>query len=1034
MPFKIRIIESDQRRKLRPRRAKFDPKVSTHFQCTVLAIPELRDLITQYLEPHNLRTITAVCRTWHNYWVAQVYKRLILSRYKRTHVYPKFDVYGHLITTLSIANSRWISVLHALEFTPTLLHLRLVGVTMSYDQTRQILEKVPHLRMLAYKFRGRNIVAEEGSIALASMLKDLEDFSWEGQNTFVRVDHLLQIIKSCKKLAKLTVGDARLVSNFPVPLPKPAPAPPPPMETGTTEAPGAMDTQSDASMCIDDDTDPWTNTSLRSIDFPSMVMGLNGTNRGGESICPNLRRLMARIPNLTKVCITYTNSFTAEDWGYIIREGSLLEHIDIRPRYYSLDLGSLTLALEFIAQRCTKLKVLNASGIKTGTNDIYQRIITNNRQLQKLLARNSGIADSCLLELAKGSLTSPIFNTLQEIDLDSCQGITDAGLVKVLETSSGLRVLSARNTKAGTIHLFNGKPWACAKSLRKLELDLMPADGLLVPISAPLVLYSDKEEAQIKEKLTALTSLVYLDLRGRALTFEMVEDVSFARLERIILHVPFVTAEETGRNMLARNKALEWSKPRNNDSMLPGSHRKYLSVPVQDTLEDLDDIALRSPRFESSETTEGEKEKGNVNFPVQCCNLLGLLAIATFGTICLYLCNFSQEESLGALNRWMDNFVGVAPSFTLSDESRQQLMVDLGFKANTDDERICEATTLADLGPAPISAITMDAHDITIESLDQDVQLSIRIVSQEEVKVPTVRVIEGATSGGVTGMYLRSRYKKGSSVLEVIGVQHKLGTMDEELVRCIEEAPHACHGRKKHNMRQGYRHQKRHHHHQHDHNRHKHQRQRNDEIQPANFCQIISMVPRNIGRVETIPSNPRCTHLTLELALPLQQEICSLRLHGSTMYVFMDGLDAVFKKLKILNEYGPIKVHNVKANKVELQSVLSSIEATGLRSGHGKQLEVSAVSPTSKVLVQIAEVPTCLLEVEAVSGNDNVEAVLPTAYRGQVCLKGGKKGHDLGEPKAEHHEHNEKGRPKHLKNKVHIESMGDESHARLYYI
>lgn len=325
----------------------------------------------------------------------------------------------------------------------------------------------------------------------------------------------------------------------------------------------------------------------------------------------------------------------------------------------------------------------------------------------------------------------------------------------------------------------------------------------------------------------------------------------------------------------------------------------------------------------------------------------------------------------------MDNFVGLAPNFTMSDDSRQQLMVDLGFKAGSNEERICDATTPADLRPAPIPAIAMDAHDIVIESLGQDVHLSIRIVSVEEVQVPTVRVIEGATSGGVSGMYLRNRYNKGSSILEVIGVQHKLGTMEEEIGRCIEEIPlEHCHGRKKHNKRYGHEQQKRHHHHQHDHDRHKHQGQGQGDIRPANMCQIISMVPRNIGLVETILSNPRCTHLTLELALPLQQELCSLRLHGSTMHVFMDSLDAVFKKLEIWNEYGPIKVHNVRSNKVELQSVLSSIEATGLRSAHGEQLQVSAVSPTGKVLVQIAEVPTCSLELEAVSGNDNVEAIL----------------------------------------------------------
>lgn len=316
----------------------------------------------------------------------------------------------------------------------------------------------------------------------------------------------------------------------------------------------------------------------------------------------------------------------------------------------------------------------------------------------------------------------------------------------------------------------------------------------------------------------------------------------------------------------------------------------------------------------------------------------------------------------------------------MSDESRQQLMVDLGFKANSSEERICEATTPADLGPAPIPLITIDAHDITIESLGQDVQLSIRVVSVEGVQVPTVRVIEGTTSGGVSGMYLRNRYKKGSSVLEVISVQHELGSMEEEIGRCIDEASQKhFHDRKKHDKRHGHEHQKRHH--------HQHHGQGRGDIQPANMCQIIRMVPRNTGLVGIIPSNSRCTHLTLELALPLRQELCSLKLYGSTMHVFMDSLDAVFKTLGISNEYGPINVHNVKADKVELQSVLSSIEVTGLRSGHGKHLEVSAVSPTGKVLVQIADVPTCLLEVEAVSGHDNVEAVLVSLFFSSIfCI------------------------------------------------
>lgn len=45
--------------------------------------------------------------------------------------------------------------------------------------------------------------------------------------------------------------------------------------------------------------------------------------------------------------------------------------------------------------------------------------------------------------------------------------------------------------------------------------------------------------------------------------------------------------------------------------MMPGTYHKYSSVPSQDTHEDLDEIALNSPRSESSESNEGDKEKGS---------------------------------------------------------------------------------------------------------------------------------------------------------------------------------------------------------------------------------------------------------------------------------------------------------------------------------------------------------------------------------------------------------------------------------------
>ncbi|KAF9430200.1 hypothetical protein BGZ94_007905 [Podila epigama] len=504
-------------------------------------------------------------------------------------------------------------------------------------------------------------------------------------------------------------------------------------------------------------------------------------------------------------------------------------------------------------------------------------------------------------------------------------------------------------------------------------------------------------------------------------------------------------------------------------------HHKYTSVPHSNSIDDLQEVALNSPRSESSSTlNEEDKEKErllddnasdsedsdaaddlledeleqlqimqrarreracNSGLLIKIgCNLLGFLAVAIFGAICMHLCNYSQEDALYSLNRWASGVVGAPPSFTMTEESRHQLFEELGLAEKEGHEmlqqqlqqhkHVCEATTPTDLVPGTVPDMELDAHEITIESLGKDVQLSVRVLTQDSIQKPTLRVLEGKTNGAMTGLYLRNSYQRKATLFEVVQVNHKMGSMEEEIERCIQETPRErWNGRKILKKKQ----QKRHHHHNHRHHHDQDEKAKSD-VSPANLCQVLRLESRSTSDT-VLPERHQCSHLTIELMLPKQKELCLLKLEGSVMQVTMDNVDAVFKKLEITNEYGSIRVNNVKANKLELQSALSSIAATGVRSGHGKKLEILAVSPTGDVLIQIADEPTSMLELEAISGKANVDAVLPSAYRGQVLLKGEKKG-ELNQ--SFHGKATPKG--KCLRNKVRLESFGEGSHARLFYV
>ncbi|KAG0365091.1 hypothetical protein BGZ54_006877 [Gamsiella multidivaricata] len=150
----------------------------------------------------------------------------------------------------------------------------------------------------------------------------------------------------------------------------------------------------------------------------------------------------------------------------------------------------------------------------------------------------------------------------------------------------------------------------------------------------------------------------------------------------------------------------------------------------------------------------------------------------------------------------------------------------------------------------------------------------------------------------------------------------------------------------------------------------------------------------------------------------------------------MDDRDTIYKKTRITNQQGRIAIKGIRADRVDVYSVLSGMEAREVRSGRGKTLDVSAVSPVGAVVVSVAKVPRTRLDVKAISGRLGVDVALPRAYTDQVALKTSFKNASMTveEDKGmENVKERGDGQRQRLRNRVRLESRGQGTHVRLSY-
>ncbi|KAG0246343.1 hypothetical protein B0O80DRAFT_500433 [Mortierella sp. GBAus27b] len=538
----------DSQRRLRPRKNKasgtndhsHESRVS---QEAVLNIPELLDLITSHLTKDDLRVLIQVCRAWNAFWIPYIYSTLFFRKYRRTHIYPKIQKYGDHVRSLDLYQTKWNNIVHLLDFAVNIRSLSICGMLLTDSQIQSLTETVPQLRNLRLSFtrgltfgRGVPKTTDPRSMSIVAALSNLEELEWDASGA-LRVDDILCVLKACSKLRKLALSGVDIVEEL-------------------------QESELDNNRTlVKVDDDGWQNATLRTIKCTNIVLGARQScHDPTKHAHPCVRRLFQHLPSLKTIQFTGTHNLSALDWHSVFDNRSIVEHVDIgiSPHYWNRNRRvEAPEALSAIAMSCSNLKTLDARNLHPTSDNAFEQLLSANHNLQRVLARSTEFGDLSLKALARPT------NYLVELDLEECIHITSKSMDQILENCGLLRDLNLSGTKAVTTALFqSNKPWPCSKTMERLKLDIQHVG--FIPRQAPLdhIKRCTPEEClAIKTRLTSFTALVGLKLGGEAMSFDILDDMSFAPgLRRVILNVPFAGPDTLARYSLARTEATERGK------------------------------------------------------------------------------------------------------------------------------------------------------------------------------------------------------------------------------------------------------------------------------------------------------------------------------------------------------------------------------------------------------------------------------------------------------------------------------------------
>ncbi|KAG0350512.1 hypothetical protein BGZ54_003773 [Gamsiella multidivaricata] len=515
------------------------PRIS---QDTFFSIPELQHPLADYLTRNDLRAAICVSHAWNTIWVPYLYEKLFFREYQQTRSYPKMHSYGHHVKSLELLSIEWNNLAFLLNFTTSLHSLFLHCTKLSTLQPQELAEIAPQLRVLHITLRQYPPKPLECQMTPVSAFKHLEDFYWNVL-TDVRIDDILFVLKSCSQLQSLALTISTLVEEL--------------NEAKVEEIDGIKSSSLIADVVpklVKVDDDGWASTSLRTLSWGSAMLGPR-QSYDSKQPHPCIHRLFQHTPNLKKVKVSGKNNIGAQDWDCMFENQVSIQEIELDLRVSVTEGGSPvgnSGFLNAVSKSCPNLKRFIAKHMPFTTDKAFAEVMRVKHGLQKVNVKYTEFGDLALHQLARlpPTLTSAgTSHSLVELDVEGCLQITNHSAIEILENCPLLRSLNLLGTRAGTIELFKGcKPWPCAKALERLHMDIQPPDyqrwrrsvGSKQADMPPLKPYAPEDQDLIRERLCSFTSLLGLELKGEAMTFDILEDYSFApKLRKVILCAPY---------------------------------------------------------------------------------------------------------------------------------------------------------------------------------------------------------------------------------------------------------------------------------------------------------------------------------------------------------------------------------------------------------------------------------------------------------------------------------------------------------------
>ncbi|KAG0242668.1 hypothetical protein BGW41_003771 [Actinomortierella wolfii] len=461
-----------------------------HQDAVMTGVPELRSMIAEHLTLQDLATIVRVCQEWNHCWIVYLYQRVNLNKLKLltgVHMLP-FHIHGPVVRSLSLSNytDNEVDKVFQHDF-PNLREVDLTAHSFTSSKTfRTVLKSIsPSISRLRLSCRSSSYYVKDFSRKVFPVLsivperfRDLEELVLD-ECMCCSLGFVMLILKNMSRLRVLKLTSFRSYRFL--------------------DQKDPHDKYSDVPLSGEE----WKHPTLETVTISLNMIGVVSQRQAGDISINKLQCLTAffeKVPNVRHLTIEVKEvGVESTDWhNGVLRHLPSLESLTVNvtsgnssdlcdklheycPHLTSFRMNRSPYRLASAATATIKqlppgLETLDLTNVMLEELELKQFV---EQSTPKAMAQGSSATAGCArLPIPSNSslLSAPdtLCHTLRWLNLEYCKGITPSTMLYVLEHCSQLECLNLRETNAGTLDLFEeGRPWACAKTLKALSMDLI---------------------------------------------------------------------------------------------------------------------------------------------------------------------------------------------------------------------------------------------------------------------------------------------------------------------------------------------------------------------------------------------------------------------------------------------------------------------------------------------------------------------------------------------------------------------------------